>query len=237
MPLYPIETQRLYQQVADQIAALIRSGEFAPGSRLPAERDLARLLGVSRPVVREAMVTLELVGLVDVRVGSGAYVRPPTPSLEAEGLARAMADVGPSPSELIHARMLIEGEIAAAAAIAASEEQLVGIGETLDLMQQVLQNHADPLETDRLFHTRIAAATGNSVLTPIVEGLWANVFSPVFDALSRKAGLATNHGATLRAHTRIFQALQARDPDAARAAMRAHLSEVEGWMFKDEPTA
>ena len=75
MPLQPIETRRLYRQIADQVAGLIARGEFPPGARLPTERELAQLLGVSRPSVREGLIALEVEGLVDVRVGSGIYVR------------------------------------------------------------------------------------------------------------------------------------------------------------------
>src|SRR6187397_828788 len=74
MPFQSIEPRRLYRQIADQIRALIRSGEFVAGSRLPPERDLAKQLGVSRPSVREALIALEVEGLVDVRIGSGIYV-------------------------------------------------------------------------------------------------------------------------------------------------------------------
>ena len=75
MPFQPIDSQRLYQKVADQIGELIRSGEFKPGHRLPPERDLSKQLGVSRPVVREAMIALELAGLIEVRTGAGTFVR------------------------------------------------------------------------------------------------------------------------------------------------------------------
>ena len=75
MPFQSIEPRRLYRQIADQIRALIRTGEFKPGSRLPPERDLAKQLGVSRPSVREALIALEVEGLVEVRIGSGIYVR------------------------------------------------------------------------------------------------------------------------------------------------------------------
>jgi DNA-binding FadR family transcriptional regulator len=78
MPLQSIEPRRLYRQIADQIRALIKSGEFGAGSRLPPERDLARQFGVSRPSVREALIALEVEGLVDVRIGSGIYVRAPS---------------------------------------------------------------------------------------------------------------------------------------------------------------
>ena len=75
MPLQTVEPQRLYRQIAEQLRSLIASGEFSPGSRLPAERDLAKQLGVSRPSVREALIALEVEGIIDVRTGSGIYVR------------------------------------------------------------------------------------------------------------------------------------------------------------------
>ena len=74
MPFHSIEPRRLYRQIADQIRGLIKSGEFPAGSRLPPERDLARQLGVSRPSVREALIALEVEGMVEVRIGSGIYV-------------------------------------------------------------------------------------------------------------------------------------------------------------------
>src|SRR5208283_98148 len=77
MPIQSIEPRRLYRQIADQIRALIRSREFPAGARLPPERDLARQLGVSRPSVREALIALEVEGLVEVRIGSGIYVLGP----------------------------------------------------------------------------------------------------------------------------------------------------------------
>ena len=75
MPFQPIEPRRLYRQIADQLRQLIQTGEFAVGSKLPAERDLATKMGVSRPSVREALIALEVEGLVEVRMGSGIYVR------------------------------------------------------------------------------------------------------------------------------------------------------------------
>src|SRR5438552_16381185 len=111
MPLQSIEPRRLYRQIADQIRGLIQAGEFAPQSRLPAERDLARQLGVSRPSVREALIALEVEGLVEVRVGSGIYVRNPA---NAKSRSELPADTGPF--ELLRARWIIEGECAALAA-------------------------------------------------------------------------------------------------------------------------
>src|SRR5208282_4359737 len=97
MPFQPVDNRRLYEQVADQIGGLIGKSEFLPGQRLPAERDLAKMLGVSRPVVREAMIALEIAGLIEVRSGSGAFVRD-KPAEPAQ-----MVNTGHSPSDILTA--------------------------------------------------------------------------------------------------------------------------------------
>src|SRR5438105_6296377 len=127
MPIHSIEPRRLYRQIADQIRTLIRAGEFTAGSRLPPERDLARQLGVSRPSVREALIALEVEGLVEVRVGSGIYVRHAPLAPKREELP---AETGPF--ELLRARWIIEGECAALAAKSATKAQLQGMKEALD---------------------------------------------------------------------------------------------------------
>src|SRR6478736_3902200 len=109
MPIQPIEPRRLYLQIADQVRSLITAGEFPPGSRLPAERELAKRFGVSRPSLREALIALEVEGYVDVRPGSGIMVtKPNSVALEPS------SDEGPL--EVLRARSLIEGAIAAEAA-------------------------------------------------------------------------------------------------------------------------
>lgn len=229
MPFQAIETQRLYQQVAEQIGALIRRGEFASGDRLPPERDLARSLGVSRPVVREAMVALEIAGLVEVRTGSGIYVQ------TAGGEARALPAPGPSPFDLIRARRMIEGEIAFAAAEAASPADLEGISEAMAMIGTAIAEGRETLPADRLFHVRLAAATGNPVLVSVIEGMWETMMTmPVFSALRRRSGLTAYEPTMLADHTRIVEALCRRDPAGARDAMRAHLAEVEQVMLCGE---
>lgn len=227
MPFQPIVSQRLYQQVAHQIGDLIRRGEFVAGQRLPPERDLARLLGASRPVVREALVALEIAGLVEVRGGSGSYVK------ELGEFVGEGPDAGPSPFELVSARMLIEGETAFVAASEATESDLRGIVETLDTMRAQMVAGEPTFETDRLFHARIAAATRNTVLPPIVVGLWDGQFAPMFEALSHRTRLQENQRATLRDHGRIVDALLRHDGPGAREAMRAHLAEVMRVLMRD----
>src|SRR5512137_1005933 len=129
MPFQSIEPRRLYRQIADQIRELIRAGEFLAGSRLPPERDLAKQLGVSRPSVREALIALEVEGLVEVRIGSGIYV------LGRSGAAGRAADetaeAAAGPFELLRARYVIESECAALAAKSARKPQLAAIDEAL----------------------------------------------------------------------------------------------------------
>ena len=99
MPFQSIEPRRLYRQIADQIRELIRAGEFLAGSRLPPERDLAKQLGVSRPSVREALIALEVEGLVEVRIGSGINLL--RPGVKAEGIESRPSAPGPSTSTLL----------------------------------------------------------------------------------------------------------------------------------------
>src|SRR5215217_9464011 len=155
MPLQAIETQRLYQQAAEQIGDLIRRREIGAGQRLPSERDLARQLGVSRPVIREAMIALEIAGLVDVRTGSGIYVKKIAPDIS---LPAIMSDAGPSPFNVIAARKILEPEIALIAAAHLSKSDLQGITAALKDMRVAVAEQRDLRPADRLFHARVAAA-------------------------------------------------------------------------------
>ena len=132
MPFQSIEPRRLYRQIADQIRGLIRAGEFGAGARLPPERDLAKQLGVSRPSVREALIALEVEGLVEVRIGSGIYV------LAGNGAhdVSAANDATSGPFELLRARYVIESECAALAAKSAKRAQVAAIEGALDEMER-----------------------------------------------------------------------------------------------------
>ena len=160
MPFQSIEPRRLYRQIADQIRGLILAGEFSPGSRLPPERDLAKQLGVSRPSVREALIALEVEGLVEVRIGSGIYVLGPG----GGGDEAAANDAAAGPFELLRARYVIEAECAALAAKSARKAQIAAIEVSLDDMERDRRDGRQPLASDRLFHLRIAEATGNGAL-------------------------------------------------------------------------
>jgi DNA-binding FadR family transcriptional regulator len=218
MQLQPVEPRRLYRQIADQIRTLIAKGEAAPGERLPAERDLARRLRVSRPSLREALIALEVEGLLDVRVGSGIYVRRPG---ERHPAAELAGESGPF--EVIRARRLIEGECAALAARNASPAQLRAIRKAHGHMLKEAKRHYNPLEADRAFHVNIAEASGNSALVLVVQTLWDQRMGPLYRALETKLEYPAMAADTVREHQAILAALVRRDAGGARAAMRRHM--------------
>jgi len=229
MPFQSIEPRRLYRQIADQIRTLIRNGEFTPGSRLPPERDLARELGVSRPTVREALIALEVEGLVDVRIGSGIYVRA-MPSADARGAADALA----GPFELLRARYVIEAECAALAAKSAKRPQLRALEATLDEMDDELAAGRQPLPADRLFHLRIAEATGNGALVHVIRLLWDERGGELFRQLEDHYDSPPLWQAAIAEHRTVLKSIAAHDADGARAAMQRHLDQAckrfsKGW--------
>jgi DNA-binding FadR family transcriptional regulator len=221
MPLTAVENRRLYRQIADQIAALIEGGEYASGQRLPPERDLARQLGVSRPSVREALIALEVEGYGEVRVGSGVYVVGPRVGAGASTLP---ADSGPF--ELIKARSLIEAECAALAAKEATRAQVRAMEEALDRMDAGARRGEDPLDADRLFHLRIAEASGNSALALVVKTLWDQRTGPLFLRLEHHFDTPALWTTALREHREIVAAIARHDAPAARAAMRRHMHQA-----------
>lgn len=228
MAFVPISSRRLYQQVAERIKLQIYSGAMTEGDRLPAEKELAQQLGVSRPIVREALIALEIAGLVEIRTGSGSYIR------ESNKVIPPMLDVGPSPIELLHARLLIEGEVAAEAAVQANEQDLAAIEATVDDMRRIMDAGDHAHVADQNFHVLIATASRNRVLADLVSSLWQGMFSPIFYKLSERTGLLTNQSNAYAEHKAILAALQTHDPIGARAAMRCHLKSVEKVLMKPD---
>ena len=214
------KASRLYAQVAASIAAKITSGEYPVGRRLPSERELALSFGVSRPTVREAIIALEVDGLVEVRMGSGVHVLAKMP----HGGKSAMVGVGPF--ELLEARRSIEGEACALAAVRATQEDLAELQALLDEMIAAGPDFPRAELADRRFHIRIAAATRNSAMHSAVESLWdARTRSPQSRLLDTKAHDA-GVGPPVDEHLAILDALRTGDPAVARDAMRSHLTRV-----------
>ena len=220
MPLEAVEARRLYRQVADQLRALIDSGEYVVGSRLPTERDLAEQLKVSRPTVREALIALEVEGRVRIRVGSGIYVSEPA-ALAQPLPALAMIE---GPFELLRAREFIEGAIAEQAARVATSEDIERIDASLEAMATVQHPGEASMIHDRAFHVAVAGCLDNAVLVRVVGELFDQRLNPYFAKLAHYFENPQSWGAALAEHRAIRDAIVARDPEAARLTMREHLA-------------
>jgi len=219
MPIQTVEPQRLYRQIAEQLRSLISEGEFAAGKRLPAERDLAKQLGVSRPSVREALIALEVEGWVEVRTGSGVYV------LDRSNRAKTpqLAPTEWGPLELIRARRVVEGEIASMAAVQAKRKDIDAMRKAIDIMKDDAHRGVLPLEGDRAFHTAIVEACGNVVLIETVQSFWDSRRGPLFTRLGGYFETMKSWQSAIDEHEAIFEAISAHDGPAARTAMHAHM--------------
>lgn len=219
------QSRRLYKQIADALEERIHSGVFAPGSYLPSERDLAQQMGVSRPSVREALIALEVMGLVEVRVGDGVLVcdrRVPTAETGNEN----------SPLEQLQARMMLEGEVAGLAAENATPEQLAALDASLVAMAGVINDRTRFLEEDQHFHMAVVVASGSQTLIDLVEFLWAQRTLPVYRAFEERFTGAAEQTAVLEEHRVIVEAIRQRDTRKARSAMRKHLDRVRRQFIK-----
>jgi DNA-binding FadR family transcriptional regulator len=225
MPLQTVEPQRLYRQIAGQLRSLITAGEFAVGSRLPAERDLARQLGVSRPSVREALIAMEVEGWVEVRTGSGVYVldRNTQASHAREARRPQISADEWGPLELIRARRVVEGEIASMAATQAKRKHITAMSKALASMKSDADRDVLPLEGDRAFHTAIVESCGNVVLTETVQRFWDSRRGPLFERLGGYFETAHSWRAAIAEHEAILEAVRKHDPAAARTAMHQHM--------------
>jgi DNA-binding FadR family transcriptional regulator len=225
MPIQAIEPQRLYRQIAEQLRQLMATGDFAVGTRLPAERDLASQLGVSRPSVREALIALEVEGVIEVRTGSGIYVRqpsetqpPPSPS------SNTPADWGPL--EVMSARLVVEAEVAALAARHASKADRKAIRTAWQQMKQEVAAGQVPRWGDEAFHEAIASACGNSVLLDTVRRLWQARNGALFERLGDHFENPDSWLAAIEEHELVMQAIEAGDSPGARKAMQKHLRQA-----------
>lgn len=219
----PTETRRLYQQIADQIKDLIAQGSFRAGDRLPAERELAVMLGVSRPSVREGLIALDVQGNVEIRGGSGVYVcAQPEPRAP-----KATPELGESPRELMQARSAIESAVMVLACAHGTPAQLKKLRTIVTRMRAETERNRMPLELDRHFHVTLAEMGGNSVMARIIGELFDERHSPISAKLSSKYETPRTWRTALKEHEAILHALEARDPIAAQAAMLSHLHASE----------
>ncbi len=218
LELRPVKSDRLYVKVAEQLKGLITNEVIMPGERFPSERELAEKLGVSRPTIREAMIALELSGVIEIRTGSGIYV-----THQKGMLGDDVKDKGVGPFEILEIRYILEAEACALAASRITNEQLAQLRQTLLEMEEE-EKLADASErADQKFHSIIAEASQNSAISSVVDWLWKlrneSDLSTLFLERIRKEGVHP----CIEEHKRILQALEQRNPEQARTAMKNHL--------------
>jgi GntR family transcriptional repressor for pyruvate dehydrogenase complex len=218
-----IQTSRLYEQIVQQIEESILKGELNEGSQLPAERDLAKQFGVSRTAVREAIKALQEKGLVDAFPGRGTFVTNGTSNSMRRSLDRIIKSGEPDGlAYLVEVREILEPEIAALAAVRATEQDLTAMREALDVMDNAGRDSDAFIEADLDFHLALAEAAAN----PIVLSLIDSIVGLLREQRLRIFRIPGGPECGQDHHKRILEAIQRHDPHEARVAMQAHLSQV-----------
>jgi DNA-binding FadR family transcriptional regulator len=217
------DTRRLYRQIADQLARFIETNSFAVGSRLPPERELAEMLGVSRPSVREGLIALEVEGVVEVRGGSGVFVAQRKQQLQQP----QEPPPTPGPFDVIKARWLFESEAAALAAMNADALQLQQMNAALKVMREAPTHSAAGTAADERFHMAIAEASGNAAVAQVIAQLWKMRTGTLYMQMESHFIGADIWAQACAEHAELMDAIASRDPEAARQAMRKHMKNAE----------
>ncbi|MFE3768007.1 FadR/GntR family transcriptional regulator [Streptomyces sp. CB02959] len=215
------------QRAIDQIKSMIGEGLLEPGQRLPTEREFAAQLGISRSSMREAVRALTAMGVLEARHGSGIYVT----QLEAGNLletfgAVAVLSPGPRLLELLEVRRVLESSVTSLAAARIDAEHLAEVEQHLEAMR-VSTDPEEILAHDVAFHRVIARAAGNESMAAILEGLSSQTLrTRVWRGYEEEGAFERTH----IEHTRIYEALVDRDPEAAGVAASVHVAGVERWL-------
>ncbi len=223
-PAEPVVRRKLSHEVFDRLVRGIQSGELAPGDRLPSERELMQRYGVGRPAIREAMQSLQQMGLIHIAHGERARVTLPTADAIIDQVSGAMVQLlGRHPGgldQLKDARLLLETGLASVAAQRATPDSIAALRTAQAACAQAQGDHQRFVAADMAFHRQIAAMSGNMLIRALSQGMldWMTQF---------RGDLVTARGAeqlTLAEHARIAEAIAERDSVAAAAAMGEHLT-------------
>lgn len=225
------ESEGSTEQVVSYVRNLIERGELRPGDRLPAERDLATHIGVSRPTVRAGLRALAAMGVVQSRHGSGTFIPAGPPSLGTEALSFLAALHGFTRDEMYEARRILEVGAAGLAAERATHEQIATLAEEVAGMFASMDDPRVFLVHDINFHRAVAAASGNPIVASIVEMVSALYYERRRDTAIRASDRDLKDAADM--HRRIYQAIRRRDADAARTAMHTHLVQASAHQAQE----
>jgi len=219
---------RRYEQVAEQIRRLISEGALKPGDLLPPERDLAVRLGVGRSSVRDAVRTLEVMGILEPRQGHGTVVRDLSTDSLVVPLASVLTRKREMVAELLDVRRIIEPALAARAARNASEDEVAELAEILRRQEEKMRRGEPAIEEDSQFHYALALAARNSVLHRVLDVL----MDLLRESRARSLQVPGRLERSYAGHLRILRAIKRRDPAAAEKAVKQHLSEIEAILMR-----
>jgi GntR family transcriptional regulator, transcriptional repressor for pyruvate dehydrogenase complex len=216
-----VRRNKVYEEVAKQIERLILK-KLKPGDKLPSERELAEMLQVSRSSIRDAIRGLELLGLVEPRQGAGTIVRERSADSVANPFANALKRRQNLVTELLDFRKMLEPPLAARAATHASADEISEMEDILQ-RQEKAQGHGPAIAEDAEFHYSIALASGNSVVLKVIDTL----MDLLRDTREQSLQVEGRAEKSLAGHRRILSAIKRHDAEAAKAAMRRHIEDVE----------
>lgn len=213
------------EEVVTRLREMIQNGDLTAGDRLPPERDLAKVLGVSRPTLRAGIRSLTTVGILQSKQGAGTFVAEveDSPTLDTSALRLLSALHGFTSDEMFEARLALEMSIAGLAAERADSEEMAQLAEEIAGMYSALDRPEQYLVHDMQFHQTIAAASGNRILTALMN----MVAAILFDYRSKTVKRATDLKDSAEQHHNIYRAIREHDSDAARQAMKVHLLETQ----------
>jgi DNA-binding FadR family transcriptional regulator len=225
-PTHPVAPLRSFEVVARQIASMVQA-RYGVGQRLPPERELAKTFGVSRPTIREAILSLALSGMLQVRSNSGAYV------ISRHELPDVHALEGAGPFENLEARQMIEPQVAALASQRASKTTIVQLADALAMMRSEHAQGREADASDHRFHVVLAEATGNSALVSICDSLWrAQSDSRIWQEIHAHMRMEDYRSVWLKDHEAIFEAVSAGNARQASAAMTRHLGNIRDALMQ-----
>ena len=226
--LEAVRKERRYEQVAEQIQKLIAQGTLKPGDRLPPERELATRFGVARSSIRDAVRTLEVMGILEPRQGAGTVVR----DLSADSLVVPLATVlvrkRELVSELLDVRRMLEPGLAARAAKNATVEEVLELEDILRRQAVKLRRGEPSIEEDSEFHYVIGKAARNSVVLKVLDVL----MDLLRESRARSLQAPGRPERSYAGHMRVLRAIKRRDPEAAEKAVRKHLEEIESNVMR-----
>ncbi|MFA9446492.1 FadR/GntR family transcriptional regulator [Egicoccus sp. AB-alg6-2] len=220
--LTPVTGGRMSGQIVNQISDLIRKGQLRPGDRLPAERELVSTFGVSRVTVRDALRVLEVMGLVEIRVGSagGAFVTTPTPDVIGETLSNMLVMRSFEPEQIAEVRLVIELGIFALVVERITDEDIADLRQMCVESKRKLRTGGYDTQLSMAFHSRLAEAAHNPAISMLSESFSGPL---AMGAMRSKEVRRNAHKKTVEEHTEIVDALEAGDADRARLTLIAHL--------------